>query len=614
MNLPSDTSSATHNRSAGISSKVSESNSRDARLNFKVVLLAGFILAVITSIPQIHLCYVRGSAWNGTAALLDTDELPYQAYTNALIAGRPRRNDPYAGKDGGSSETLFSIQFLPPYVVALPARVLNISVETAFIILLPLAVFATVLVLWKLLFELTSNTLLAAVGAVCVISLGTAAAHSPLQIIHGLETGYDPFPFLRRYIPAVPFPILIALTLFVWRALTKNVAWAIAAGLSFVFLIYSYWFLWTAAFAWTVTILTLWFIARPGDRMKVGYVAGLMAVLIAPALVPYIWLLSNRVSSMDSGQILEATHAPDLLRAPEIYGGLIILLFAYQIIRKVKSYDRPDILFTLSFAIAPFLVFNQQILTGKSLQPFHYEEFATNYWVMIAFFLTLAILRTTIPKRIIAYFAVGGIGTAIMLSVFGIRIMGSSNIRFDEVRGVVEDLKRTDPNGGVVFATDRFLTHSISAISNKPVLWARYLYTFSNINLEQQKARYFQYLYYSGFTERQLEEALRKDFTSRWEVFGAERANPVLTKNFSPITDEEIFNAVREYKLFVESYDHKLAVNPILSYAIVSPTDDLSNLDRWYERNAGDKSGEFIIYTLRPRNSANSPVISFLRR
>ena len=251
-------------------------------------------------------------------------------------------------------------------------------------------------------------------------------------------------------------------------------------------------------------------------------------------------------------------------------------------------------------------MFNQQILTGRSLQPFHYEEFIANYWVVIALFLALGILRREISKRIITYLAVGGTGIAIMLAVFGIRIMGSSNIRLDEVRGVVQELKRVDASDGVVFATDRFLTHSIPSISNKPVLWARYLYTFSNVNSDEQRTRYFQYLYYCGVKENQLAQILREDFTARWEVFGSKRVNPVLAKNSSPITEEEIVRAAREYGLFVKSFDSSLAANPILSYAIVSPSDDLSNLDRWYERSAGEKSGEFIIYRLKYRNSATT--------
>src|SRR5258705_3536837 len=161
-------------------------HSRGVR-RLKLVLVTAFLMAMITSMPQIHLWYVRGSEWNGSCAYSDWDELAYVAYTNALIQGRPRRNDPFSGRDNSQFETLFSIQFLPAYAVAIPARLIGISADRAFMLILPLATIATFLVVWWLLLEITRNPKLAIVGAICVLSLGTAAAHSPLQILQGVE-------------------------------------------------------------------------------------------------------------------------------------------------------------------------------------------------------------------------------------------------------------------------------------------------------------------------------------------------------------------------------------------------------------------------------------------
>ncbi|HEV2829943.1 MAG TPA: hypothetical protein VGW76_20245 [Pyrinomonadaceae bacterium] len=560
-------------------------------------LLSAVLLAFITSLPQIYLCYLRGQAWNGSCAYLDTDELPYEAYTNALIDGRPRRNDPYTGRDGGEFETLFSIQFLPAYTLALPARLLGVSSSTAFIFLLPLATVAAAFVVWWLLLEVTDNTSLAIVGAVGILSLGTAAAHSPLLIFQDITTGYDFFPFLRRHVPALPFPIFLASTLFVWRALTRNIAWAVVAGLSFAILVYSYFFLWTAAVAWFFTLAVLWFLARPNDRMKVTYVFGILGGIGTIALLPYVWLLMHRSNIANNVRILEPTHTPDLFRAPELYGAFALGVLAYHLAKGRQSYHSPKILFAASFAVAPFLVFNQQIVTGRSLQPFHYEEFVTNYWVVLAVFLLFGILRREIPKRIITYLAVGGIGIALMLGVQAARLTRSSNVRFDEVRAVALRLRHENLNG-LVFASDFRLTNSIPAIARNPVLWSRHMYTFSNIDSVEQKKRYFQHLYYSGFDENRLSELLRTDFFARWEVFGAERANPMLTANPEPITEEEIHTATREYASFVKSFDAGLAGNPLLAYAIVTPDRDLSNLDRWYERGEAERSGEFIIFPL----------------
>jgi hypothetical protein len=535
--------------------------------------------------------------------------LEYAAYVNGLRAGRSRRSNPYTGNEQTGAESFFSLQALPAYGVALPARLVRLRTETAFIILLPLATIVTVIVVWFLLYEVTANTPLAIVGAMCVISLGTAVAHSPLQIFESFGTGYDPFPFLRRYSPALPFPIFLLASLFLWRALTRRLAWGVLAGISFIVLIYSYFFLWSALAAWFFTILVLWFIAIPCDRTKTLKLFGLLLTFGVIGLAPYLWLLMHRPKSMDRGQILELTHAPDLFRGPEIYGALLMCCFIYHFRKRIQDWANPKILFTVSFVLAPFLVFNQQIITGRSLQPFHYEEFSANYWVVIATFMALGVVRQNLSKRILIYLASGGIGIAVMLAVLNVRIMDSSNVRLDQVREVAFEMNRK-PDTGPVFAPDRYLTHSIPINSNKPVLWARYLYLFSNVDFREQKQRYFQYLYYSGVNEIQFGNMLRDDFTARLGLFGAERANPMLTANHHPITDEDIGSATAEYAQFTRSFDSTLAVTPLLSYAVVSPNDNLSNLDKWYERSAGETLGEFLIYRLKPRTSSETVALS----
>jgi hypothetical protein len=85
------------------------------------------------------------------------DEPLYSAYINALIDGRPRKNDPFGGKDSSSQsplpESTFSIQFVPAYLIALPARILGVSASTAFIVLVAAAAFlASLSVFWLLIY------------------------------------------------------------------------------------------------------------------------------------------------------------------------------------------------------------------------------------------------------------------------------------------------------------------------------------------------------------------------------------------------------------------------------------------------------------------------------
>jgi hypothetical protein len=581
----------------------------DGKRGLKLALVTAFLMAIVTSIPQIHLWYVRGSEWNGSCAYSDWDELAYVAYTNALIDGRPRQNDPYSGKDSGEFESLFSIQFLPAYTVAIPAKLLHIPGDIAFILLLPIATIATVLAIWWLLFELTGNSLLAAAGAICVVSFGTAAAHSPLQMLAGVQTQYNPFPFLRRHIPAVPFPIFFLANVFIWRALTRRLAWVIGAAICFSILVYSYFFLWTALAGWFFTILILWFLLRPADRSKVLKMSAILAATGTIALTPYFWLLTQRGHSMDREQLLELSHAPDLFRAPELYAALILCFLIYHLRLKWKRYEDPTILFTASFALAPFLLFNQQLLTGRSLQPFHYEEFAANYWVVVAAVLAIALLPRNVPRRIFAYMVIAGLSVALMLATLLVLVMERSNIRFDQLRPVARKLSQ-EKIDGVVFASDGFLTQTIPTASHHPVLWARYLYTFSNVDSSEQKRRFYQYLYYSGFNESLFAQMLQNDVTAQWEIFGPKRVNPMLSGGHSPITPEEIESATTEYRQFMESFESALGTTPLLRYAVVSPSDNLSNLDRWYERIASQKVGDFIIYSLKSKVQTNVESLS----
>src|SRR5687767_4278231 len=107
--------------------------------SWKWSIFPSIAILLLSLIPQTHFWFVRGSQWNGAYAILQGDETYYSAYINALIDGRPRRNDPFTGRDDHPQapmfESLFSIQFIPPYVIALVARTLGLNASTAFILL-----------------------------------------------------------------------------------------------------------------------------------------------------------------------------------------------------------------------------------------------------------------------------------------------------------------------------------------------------------------------------------------------------------------------------------------------------------------------------------------------
>src|SRR5207248_1189484 len=90
-------------------------------------------------------------------------------------------------------------------------------------------------------------------------------------------------------------------------------------------------------------------------------------------------------------QILELSHAPDFWRVPELIGVVAIILLVWGARKGRLLWRDPLPLLALSMALVPFVVFNQRLITGRSLQPFHYEGFITNYVALVGLFLTLVI-------------------------------------------------------------------------------------------------------------------------------------------------------------------------------------------------------------------------------
>ncbi|HKR61957.1 MAG TPA: hypothetical protein VJS64_19880, partial [Pyrinomonadaceae bacterium] len=97
-------------------------------------------IVILSLLPQIRFWIERGSEWQGSYATLNGDEFLYAAYLNALIDGRERRNDPFAGQNHHPQsplhESLYSIQIIPPLTIAFVARMFGTTAATALIILL----------------------------------------------------------------------------------------------------------------------------------------------------------------------------------------------------------------------------------------------------------------------------------------------------------------------------------------------------------------------------------------------------------------------------------------------------------------------------------------------
>ena len=570
----------------------------------------------------------RGAQWNGSYAEFHGDEWVYSAYVQALIDGRPRRNDSYTGRDdrpdNPQPESLFSIQFLPAYTIAIPARLLRISSSTAFIGLGVLAPFLACLTIFWLMANMIQDRRVAAAGSVVVLCFGALAAGEGL--IHVLVSGfnYSFLPFLRRYEPLVPFPLFFVFCTLVWKALNDRrfaFVWAIAASLALDLLIFSYFFLWTTAAAWLACIAILWFVAYPRKLRQDSRSFLTILLLAGTALVPYVILLSRRYVTMDAGQKLTLSHAPDLFRMPELIGLFTIVLIVFGALRRKLNWRAPETLFAASFALTPVIVFNQQVLTGRSLQPFHYGSFIANYLVLVALVLASVIIwrgpedkRRPISYRWVGRLAFIAIWWAAIEILAPAKVIIRDSQFTDRAAAVCQRLRQLSTTDGLVtssstdprplvLASDNKVAVILPTFAPQAVLWAPH-FDFLNLAAGESRERFYEYLYFTGIDGDKLANELAQSMsTFAAAAFGHERVIPDLSVQAKPITSDEIAFQVADYKAYYSSFTRDRAVQHVLSYVIVPSAGgpDLSNLDRWYQRDKGEQVADYILYRVQLR-------------
>jgi hypothetical protein len=593
------------------------------------LLLSGFLVAGFSIAPQIDLCLTKGEKWNGIYSINDLDEPFYAAYAQSLIDGKPRRNSPISGAEDAfqtpQKESYLSIQFFASYPLAIIAKLFGISISNAMILLSLIAGFLSALTLYWLFYLFSQNAAVAFVGTVSVLFGGAIAAGqgSVIQMFFP-ESVHFPHSliFLRRSVPATGFPSLFLFFIFVFKTLTsekKNTGlWLILSVFCFSFTVYSYFYFWTTALAWICILTTLWTSVHFEEIQKYKKHLLLLLLGIIGSLIPYFILASNRSIDVDSALSLSITHEPDLWRIPELLSYLTIALILLAVKFKHLVLNDKKTVFLLSFAFVAPVVFNQQILTGRSLQPFHYEFFCANYISLFALLMTgFTILQKktdfqTLSKMLLLF------GTIVILigyfdTTFGVSILEKQNIHRDELMAVAQKIKSVENFSSnrlsvvLSFDSDKNIwTNSIDlpSLSSQPVLWSPHLSMFADINSKENIHRIFQSLYYQNFDKERLKAELqKKDGSLSLGFFGGERILPIMSKDFKPVTEEEINEVVEKYDEFRRNFSTNDAASPPLSFVLVhkDAPNDFSVLDRWYERSEGEEIAKFILFRVKLR-------------
>jgi len=587
-------------------------------MDWRWAALPAIALFLIALAPQLVLRI--GHSRSSSYFSFNPDEAPYLAYVNALKDGRSRKSDPYSGRDDRSDapqpESIFSIQFVPAYAIALPARTVGMSSQTAFAILSCLIAMCAALALYVLIRLVTGNDRIAAVGSLVVLCCGSLR-FAPFIQRFSANGRAQYFPFLRSYAPSFAFPAFIIFFVVIWFLLAtkdkrRQFVLSITAAAIFIFLLFSYFYLWTAALAWLLMVAGLWLIFRRNDLRNLFPAITVIGVIALAGLFGYWRLLAQRATSTDAFQVVTNIHRPDLLRVPEMIGVLAAVAILIWVRRGLIELREIRILFALSLALLPLIVFNQQVLTGYSIQPIHYELFVANYVALLAVVFAVSTIARSSKKVefgrvalvLVAFFS---IAWGIIEITYAIRARRELNLIRDEVRPVARRLaaiakaSTQDPARTVVFATNIVQADTLPADAPQAVLWAPHMRSFAGVNFADEKLRYYAQLYYSGTDLATFEALLRQTTIAPSVVFGWERVNPRLASAPNPITEPELQQEVRRYADYIATFDRVRAASLPIAFVVAAPGDNLANFDRWYLRDQGQVAGRLVLYRVMLR-------------
>jgi hypothetical protein len=389
-----------------------------------------------------------------------------------------------------------------------------------------------------------------------------------------LDIGVPALPFLRRYQPAAAFPLFFVFQLVVWQALTgqskRAVRWsAILAGVTLALLVFSYLYLWTGAAAWLVCAGVLWLYFRPSDRRRTAEVLTTIGGIATLALVPYVYLLSLRPPTLDEQQTLISTHRPDLFRAHEIVAAIILVVLVVGIRRRQIQPTDPRFIYAASLALLPFVVFNQQILTGKTMQPFHYEIFVVNYSTLVSLLITATFFWKPVPRRLLIWMAGLSLAWGLIVVALPARLVfvpfavaADETIpvllRLKELSlqdGTLAELRGKGKASALVFSPSMAVASLLPSWTSQGTLLDLAGVDFANVTREERKQFLYMHLYYSSVDTEALRKVLNggqdnpnMDRYARSVIFGHERITPALSLHFEPIQKDEVDREVRAYQ------------------------------------------------------------------
>jgi len=332
-----------------------------------IVCIAAFVMAVLVLFPVIYFRVAARDAYQGiNIPHFGTDAHFYLSRAREAFDGH-RLGNPllHENKNGPDSFFMYTERFLMA-----PVRWLSfghqVNVVSVYYVLDFVGVMLLIFLLYSLARQLGANNLSAVAAAVFAIG--------GYSIVYNKVLFYNDFNIYGR--PTIPFTssviTFLYLNLFLKTVRGGSRRYFVGAAIALGALFNMYFYAWSFALAFNGVMGGLYLCQKDWARFRqlaIITIGGLM--LGAYNLYSLFSYLTSDVGKQSSYFLLLArTHVPIFSKIS--FG--VLILFIWFFYKKRKS---GEWLFILGFIITSWVVLNEQILTGRSLQYGHY------YWYFI---------------------------------------------------------------------------------------------------------------------------------------------------------------------------------------------------------------------------------------
>ena len=336
------------------------------------------LVGTLSVLPHLLASYSLGEGYLGYPFIYQANEDIYMGRIQEILDGHPLVGSPMLHE---YKDAMPPVLPTSEYVYAVPAAVFNLPlphVIVAYKFILPAVLF---LLVYTLVFGIVARgraAVWSAVGAGAAVTLGyDLVDYSHLwQLLTAPETHL--LLWTRPVNPVIPALLLCFLTIVVWRTLTKESRWLwVGGGLALGALI-GYVFSWLVGGALAGAALVFALYKR---NVFAALRLGAMVALGFVVQIPY-WYQSLSTLGDAAGRAVQLkngaffTHAPIINKFVLATTAVFVLCAAFELYKK-RSIREFALWwwFCALLLVSCWAAFNQQIITGITVWPYHIVQF-----------------------------------------------------------------------------------------------------------------------------------------------------------------------------------------------------------------------------------------------